>query len=288
MPNIYNYLNFREFLYDFYREKKGANPSYSYQVLANTAGFKSKSFIADVIEGKKNCSEESVFALRKALDLNESDFAYFKSLVSFNQATTHTRKNHFFKLMVESNHLVKAKLVLSDNYAIYSEWYHNTIRELVTIFDFKDNYALLARKLKPAISERSARKSVALLLKLGFIVKKNGRYEQTDPDITTGDTVASLAIEDFHLQNLNLAGVSLDSCSAQERDISCLIASLSKTKFELIKKELRDFRKKLVTYINRPDQKPDVLEFEKRVYHINMQLFPTSETIDLENKHDEN
>jgi uncharacterized protein (TIGR02147 family) len=276
MVNIYNYLNFRDYLFDFYREKKSVNPSYSYQVLANVAGFKSKSFIADVIDGKKNCSEASVFALRKVLGFSDSDFAYFKNLVSFNQARSHAQKNHFFKLMVESNYLVKAKLVLSDNYAFYSEWYHNTVRELITIFNFKDNFALLARKIKPAISERKARQSVELLLKLGFIVKKNDRYEQADSDITTGDTVSSLAIENFHLQNLNLAGESIDSCSGPERDISCLIAALSKTKFELIKKELQDFRKKLVTYINQPEESAGG---GKRVYHINMQLFPTSETI---------
>ena len=190
MPNIYNYLNYREWLLDFYREKKAAKSSYSYMLFATAAGFKSKSFLADVIEGKKNLSAESIFALSTVLCLSEIEFTYFKNLVAFNQAKTHVQKDHFFKLLVESNRLVQSKLVLSDKYAFYSEWYHNTIRELVTILDFKDNFALLARHVKPQITPRKARQSVELLQKLGFIIKKGDRYEQIDRDITTGDTVS--------------------------------------------------------------------------------------------------
>jgi uncharacterized protein (TIGR02147 family) len=273
MPNIYNYLNYREFLYDYYSEKKREKPAYSYQVFAQKAGFKSKSFIADVIDGEKNLSEESIFALGNAIELNESDFAYFKTLVAFNQAKTNSQKDHFFKLLVKSNKLVTARLVLSDKYEFYSCWYHNTVRELVTFVDFNDDFGLLGRHVQPAITARQAKKSVELLTKLGFIRKEGPRYVQTDPDITTGDTVSSLAVENFHLQNLNLAGESIDTCPAQHRDISCLIATLSLEQVEEIKNEVRDFRKKLVSMINGTTK--DTVK-GRRVYHINMQMFPTS------------
>ncbi len=53
MPNIFNYMDYREFLEDFYDEQKSANKAFSYQYFANKAGFKSKSFIKLVIDGKK-------------------------------------------------------------------------------------------------------------------------------------------------------------------------------------------------------------------------------------------
>jgi len=273
MPNIYNYLNYREFLYDYYSEKKREKPAYSYQVFAQKAGFKSKSFIADVIDGEKNLSEESIFALRNAIELNEADFSYFKALVAFNQAKTNSQKDHFFKLLVKSNKLVTARVVLSDKYEFYSRWYHNTVRELVTFVDFNDDFGLLGRHVQPAITSRQAKQSVDLLLKLGFVRKEGTRYVQTDPDITTGDTVSSLAVENFHLQNLNLAGESIDTCPAQYRDISCLIATLSLEQVEEIKNEVMDFRKKLVSLINGTAK--DTTR-GRRVYHINMQMFPTS------------
>jgi len=64
MPNIYDYVNYRDFLRDFYREKKTENPSFSYQQFARSAGFGSKSFLPHVIEGKKNLSDDSLFRLK--------------------------------------------------------------------------------------------------------------------------------------------------------------------------------------------------------------------------------
>jgi uncharacterized protein (TIGR02147 family) len=273
MNNIYNYLNFREFLHDYYLEKKRDKTSYSLKVFAQKAGFKSKSFIADVMSGDKNLSEESVFALGKALEMNEPDFVYFKTLVAFNQAKTNSQKDHFFKLLVKSNRLVTGRLVLSERYEFYSHWYHNTVRELVTFFEFNDDFSLLGRQVQPSISARQAQLSVALLLKLGFIKKEGTKYVQTDSNITTGDTVSSLAIENFHLQNLNIAGESIDTCPAQFRDISCLIATLSLEQVEEIKKEVQGFRKKLVSIMN---STTNDAKNGKRVYHFNMQLFPTS------------
>jgi len=282
MANIYNYLNYREFLHDSYSTKKAENPRYSFQILAEKAGFKSKSFLADVIDGKKNLSEKSVFSLQKALEMSDADFTYFKTLVAFNQAETTTQKDHFFKQLVQSNRLVTARLVLSDRYDFYSHWYHNTVRELVCFVDFHEDYALLGRTLHPAISDRQARASVDLLTRLGFIRKQGAHYVQTDPDITTGDTVSSLAIENFHLQNLSLAAESIDTCPAQERDISCLIATLSGSQFDEVKKEVRDFRKKLVAIINKGD---DPAGRTKRAYHFSMQLFPTSRKVDVGGHH---
>lgn len=283
MPDIYQYLDYRDYLHDYYKEKKEKVPTFSYQVFANKAGFKSRSFLSDVIEGRKNLSENSLFSIGKALNLPELEFLYFKNLVFFNQAKNHRQKDHFFKCLTESNQAVVAKLVLSNQYEYYSHWYHSTIRELVTIVDFKEDYALLARCLRPAISPRMARQSVDLLLRLGLIIKKEDRYEQVDTDITTGDTVCSLAIENFHLQNLNLAGESLDSFGAHERDISCIVSSMSRSRFTQVKKEISLFRSKLIAMINMPDQHGTE---KKRVYHLNMQLFPTTHD-DLEVKHDE-
>jgi uncharacterized protein (TIGR02147 family) len=61
MPNIFNYLNYRDFLKDYYEEHKAKSPCFSYKYLANKAGFKSKSFFHEVITGKKNLSKDSMY-----------------------------------------------------------------------------------------------------------------------------------------------------------------------------------------------------------------------------------
>jgi len=53
MVKIFQYLNYREYLADWFQEKKKLNKSFSYKVLANKAGFKSKSFFPQVVDGSR-------------------------------------------------------------------------------------------------------------------------------------------------------------------------------------------------------------------------------------------
>jgi uncharacterized protein (TIGR02147 family) len=273
VKSIFDYFDYRIFLNDFYVDKKSQRTSFSYQSLANKAGFKSKGYIKDVIDGKKNLSEESVFALGRALEFTDEEFNYFKNLVYFNQARTNAQREHFFKFLIDLKNPGEAKLIIAEQYSFYSKWYHNTIRELVTYFDFKGDYALLGRQLTPQITQREARASVELLLKLGLLEYDGCKYIQTNPVITTGDTVTSLSIGNFHLENLKLAADSINTCISEERDISCVIGSMTESQFKAVKKEIQLFRNKIITLLNETESDTTI---KKRVYTIAFQLFPNT------------
>jgi len=272
MLNIYNYIDYREFVEDFYNEQKSTNKAFSFQYFANKAGFKSKSFIKLVIDGKKNLTEDSVKKLNNVLKLNDKAFSYFNDLVAFNQTASIQQRNFYFEKLTQYNKRNASRTVLNQQYEIYSRWYCNAIREIIVTFDFNEDYELLGKKLKPSISARKAREAVELLLKLKFIEKKDNRYVQCDPIITTGDEVRSLAITNFHLENLALAATAIETVSSSGRDISCVVAGLSDDGFNLVKDEIRKFRKKIL----------EIAALEKkinRVYHFNFQAIPVSEVI---------
>jgi uncharacterized protein (TIGR02147 family) len=274
MRNIFNYLDYREFIEDYYEDKKAGNPHFSFQVFASMAGFGSKSFIKLVIDGKKNLSEKSVEQINRALKLTDKSFSYFKDLVQFNQASSLQLRNFYFERLLSYNKRNSAKVLLLHQYDFYTKWYHNTIRELACAVDFRGDFELLGKMVKPAISARKARQSVALLQKLGLIRRKTGGgYEQADTIITTGMEVRSLAVQNFHQQNLFIAGQSIETVPSSERDISCLVLGLSENGIQKVKGEIHKFQEKIL----------EVARLEKnirRVYHLNFQLFPTSERID--------
>ncbi len=275
MPNIYNYLNYREYLEHFYNERKQGEGIFSYRIFAEKAGFKSKSFIKLVIDGKKNLSDDSAKRINRVLKLKDKSFSYFIELLTFNHAKTLKQKNAAFEKISQYNQRNRAKMVQAQQYDFYEKWYHNTIRELVAQVDFSGDYAALGKMVKPAISARKARQSVELLLKLGLIKKDGRKYKQTDTIISTGDEVRSLAVQNFHVQNMVLAAESIDTVPRSERDISCLVVGLSEESVQLYKEEIRKFRKRLLE-IARKEKKVT------RVYHTNFQFFPMSEDLDGE------
>jgi len=262
-------MNYRDYLRAFYFEKKGSDKGFSYQVMAESAGFSSKSFIKLVIDGKKNLTSESSIRLNNVLKLNEKSFSYFNDLVAFNQARSMRERNENLKRLFSYRKRNPGRLVLQDRYEFYARWYHNTIRELLPIFNFKEDYGLLGKMVDPPISAREARESVKLLLTLKLIVKKGSAYVQSTPLITTGEEVKSAAVQNFHVQNLALAAASIDHCEGPRRDLSCLVLGLSQEGFERVKKETQEFRKKILS-IAREDKNP------ANVYHYATQFFPTS------------
>lgn len=273
MPDIFNYLDYREYLEDFYHEKKLANPRFSFQLFAEQAGFQSKSFIKLVITGKKNLGDNSLEQLNRALKLSEKAFAYFKDLVFFNQAKSRQIKNIYLEKLMAVHKGNPSRLIMMHEYDFLSKWYQLTIRELITALDFKGDYEALGKLVKPAISERKARQAVEVLVNLGLIRKKNeGGFELVDKALTTGDEVRSLAVQNLHLQNMTLASQAIDTVKSTERDISSLVLGLSDDSFLKVKQMIQKFRKNLL----------QIAQEEKcinRVYHVQFNLFPTSEKI---------
>lgn len=275
MQRIFEYLDYRSFLRDYYEERKKENHLFSYRVFADRAGFKSKSFLVHIMEGKANLSNASIASLATALKFNKSESRYFERLVAFNQETDPQRKERCLRELGECSAGVRARTLLENEYDFYTQWYHSTIRELVTMIDFNNDYTRLARMIRPAITPAQARKSVALLLKLGLITHSENRYLQTNTLITTGDEVTSTAVSNFHLQNLEIARKAQIEISQNQRDISCIVGSMSTQCFSNIKTEMQQFRKRIMEMIRSDPQKAE------QVYHINFQIFPTS------NHHDE-
>ena len=272
MPNIYNYMDYREYLEDFYNEKKRANPFFSYQVFADKAGLKSKGFLKEVMNGKKNLTHESAKKINHVLKLGDKAFAYFLDLIEFIHVKSTEQKNYYLEKINAYSQRNMAKLVQQQQYDFYSHWYHNTVRELVVKFNFNENYELLGKMVLPNISARKARQSVQLLLQLGLIKKTKKGYEQVDAIITTGDILWSLAVQNFHLQNMAIAASSIETISRNERDISSLVVGFSERSLAICKDEIEKLRSKLLRLAN---EETDV----QRVYHINFQVFPTSEVI---------
>ena len=272
MINIYEYTDYRQYLQDYYAERKAKNPTFSYEVFARKAGFKSKGFLHHILSGKRNLSKNAMFSIASAMQLDEKAFSFFQTMVTFNQAKNPAEKAFFFKKLMEGSPKSAAKQLQEDSYEFYSQWYYNTIRELITLIRFKEDYAFLGSLLNPPISASQAKKAVHLLLQLGLVEKTRTGYRPSHKAITTGDEAQALATRDFHGQNMELATQAMDTSDQADRDLSCLIVALPESGFEVLKTEIQAFRKRLM-------RMADAMTDPNRVYHINFQFFPTSKVM---------
>ena len=269
---IFEYLDYREFLKDYYNAKKEANPAFSLRVFSDKIGFKAKDFISRVMNGDKNLSSQSIPKVASGLRLGKHETEFFIALVKFNQAETTEERNGAFEEMQAVLKVVrfaeKQHLLGHAQYMVYSHWRHLTIRSLIGMYGFDGDYEALARRVHPRITAEEAKASVKLLEDCMLIKKgKNGKYVLTENAITTGDRTSKLALRGFHQDCLKLAADSIDRDPPGTRHISGLTLGISQEGYERIVERINAFRKE-IALIAEEDESSD------KVFQLQFALFP--------------
>ena len=271
MKRIEYYSNYRKFLKDLYADKKKRFSFFSNRYFCRKSGVKSPSLLKEVIEGKRNLTDKTISAFAKGFGLNENDTKFFNLLVFFNQSKDPQVKQQLLEQMRGLTRKVKQEAIPIDLYAYYSKWYHPVIRELACILDWKEDFSILARSVSPPIKKTEARKSVTLLLELGFLIKTNdGKYKQSHHAITTGREVTSVGVRSLNRRLSVMGTEAVDRYPPSERDITSLTIGISKKSYSLIKEEIQEFKNRVIRIVD--DDKES-----NRVYNLNVHLFPLSE-----------
>jgi uncharacterized protein (TIGR02147 family) len=269
MPKIFLYTDFRKYLKDVFNVLKKNNHGFSHRQFAQRLGLSTSNFIWLVMQGKRNLNQSFCIKMSEIFKHTAKESEYFENMVNFLQAKTHKEKDRYFSRMMalrKNSHIGKIE---ENQYAYFTNWYNPVIRELVTEKGFKKDYLSLAKRIQPQISETQARKSVELLLELGFIQEKANHFIQNTPLISTGPEVSSLAITNFHRTLGHLAVESLESFPNEQRNITACLLGLSKESYIKVIEALSECRSKVLA-ISETEQDPT------QVFALNFQCFPVS------------
>lgn len=269
MINIFQYQNYRTYLRDYYQQQKKAFRYFSYRYFSNKAGINASAFLYYVIENRRNLTKSSILKISSAIGHSREEAEYFENLVFFNQGKTIQEKTLYYTKIIEAHRPFDMQTINKDQFEFYAQWYHSVLRELVTLVDFQNDYKKLASMIFPPINEKQARKSIALLNKLGLIERDDdGCYQQTNRIIGVSPKGADgCIIEKFQQEMLALAVQSYDRFPRTERLGAATTFCISRPAFELFIVKSREFRKELLE-IARLDDNPD------HIIQLSMNLFP--------------
>lgn len=268
-PNIFDYLNYREYLGDYYDAAKENVPAYSYRYFARRARISSPSFLRHVIRDERNLGD-TVDQFADALELSDEERRYFKALVEFNQAEDSETRNRAFEKVSASRRFRGAKRLEHGMFEYLSHWYFPAIREMVARPDFSEDAEWIASQLVPAIEPDEASEALEILLELGMIVRsESGELSRGESSVATEHEVRSLAIANYHRQMLHRAGESIELVDRQWRDLGAMTACVSTQTLEDLKHRIHEFRELVLQLCDTEQERELVIQF-------NSQLFPLS------------
>ena len=274
MKPIIDYIDFRQYMLDYYEDRKRRS-AFSWREFSKITGFSSSSYMKVVCDGKSKLSRLGVERVADAMGLTGFEKEYFRAMVKFGQAEEEGAKKSAYESMlaIAKNH--KVRVLQGDLFEFYDSWRNPVIRELAPLMPGATP-GEIAKKCYPEVSAAEVRQSLDFLSRTGLLKKSiDGQLEQAETSVTGTPDATRLALRGMHRQMSKLATPALD-LPREERNFSGVTMGLSRDTYERIVKELDECRRKVIA-IASEDKNID------QVYRLNLQLFPLTRNVKEDN-----
>jgi uncharacterized protein (TIGR02147 family) len=266
MPEVTDFLEYREYLRAVYDERKAVHPYFSMRYMAGKIGI-DPGYLVKVLQGKRHLADDSVPRAADLCKLKDADGAYFTELVRFAKARSEREiREGFDRLMLLRG--IGTRVLEVDQAAFWSSWRHHALRSLLGIGSFGDDPATLGRHLTPPATPEEVRESLDLLDRLGLAIRdKEGRWLLSNRFVSSGASQRQPDLRPYILDTLRLAGESFDRHPKEARSLSSVTIAVGRDKIPALQERIREFRQEILR-LAQAEESADV------VMQLNLQLFP--------------
>ena len=267
MKDVFEYTGYRQYIADFYAERK-VKSAFTWREFARMTGFSSSVHLKYVSEGRFNLGEDAVERVAKAMGLGGNRLEYFRAMVEFDHAVTDNVKKEIFDRMLSIAKQSNAKVIEGDAFRYFDSWKNPVLRELAPAMPGAKPLAL-AHACRPKISAAEVTESLNFLVKANLLSKDaDGNYVQTDKYVTAGPMEAApVAIRGLHRQMGEIALEAIEGVPQTERHFSGVTLGITHHAYDEIIAVIDDCRRKIIEIATRDDSTDEV-------YRLNMQFFP--------------
>jgi uncharacterized protein (TIGR02147 family) len=269
--DVFRYQNYREFLSDYYRQRKAAKDGFSLRAFSKRVGLRSPNYLKLVMDGDRNLTPEMAIRFAESCGLAKEAVEFFCELVAFNQARSASERELRYNRLKRFPRFRKVHSLSAAQQSYHGHWYFPAIRELVAHAEFRDDPKWIAATLVPSITPQQAKKALEVLVRLGLLVRdpKSGRLDQSDPLVETPEGPLGHQVVQYHRAMMSLAADALDRIPREEREIASLTLCLSESRMLELKSELEQIRSSIL-------QRYESDENADRIVQLNLQMFPLS------------
>ena len=267
MPDLFTYLEYREFLKDAYEERRKLQSYFSYRFIGNKVGMDS-SYLTRLFQKKLHLGDDLIERMANAFGLSDDSLEYFRNLVSFNKAKNEVQARVFHEQLMRLRG-VGYNVVREDQVEYFSKWIHAALRSMLDYLPFDGDYDALGASLSPPCTGEEAKGAVFLLERLGMARRTERGFEILDNHLHSGENWKAEAIKNFQKTTMELAARSLDAVPAARRDISTMTMDLDAETLDDLKIVIKEFQENVARLVGNATR-------SDRVYHLNIQLFPLS------------
>ena len=256
-PSIYEYNDFRKFLADYQNARVTSEQTFTKSEFSRLLDLpNTRSYFTDVLKGKR-VTQTFVERFIKVIRFSRDEAQFFSTLVRFNQARSIEERELAFRQLIDLNR-TPSRILDKKMVEYYSHWYNSVVRALLEVEAFTGDYTALARKIRPAVSERLVRRTIKLLLELGLAHKDtDGVIKPAEKSICASENLKKELVRHFQLQVIALIQKKMMETPV-EMDFSLTnTISLSRHGYQRLIKLLEQFQGQLRSLIHKDEGSAD-------------------------------
>lgn len=271
-PAVFEYLDARTFLRDYYSYRKNSDVKFSYETWADELKYSSRSYLRMVLIGRKNISDGFLSAIITSLQLSTEEAQYWEILVKFSQSETQTEKQAFNQKLFQILRRHTGQSEVADYAEFVESPLYPRLLTLLTFQDIKPVRETYARLLN--VSLEKIDEGLKRLEKVGLAesskVDDEIHWKSLKRRFKVPDNAGSQIMIRFHEQSLADAAKALET-KKETRRFRSLLLPLSEDELNQVYTLLDSFANEQIARFNSDNFQ------DRRLFQLNLNIHAVTE-----------
>lgn len=264
MKAIYQYVDYKTFLKDWFLERKKSPSGFSYAKFSQLAGLGSPNYMKVVIEGKRNLTIANIHQVAAGIRLNFDETQYFEALTLLGQSKTQIEKSYFKRRLRNLKQSKPARSFELKHVNLIGQWYFPAV--VVILDGCAITEAQRTIRQKTGLNDRQVGEVISALRENNMLQEENGFYKLEFSHFLIHDKKAlSDANKQYLRDQLRLSSELLDKKYSKGPKFYAHTFTVSKDSFLTYAEKIDSFISTLTAESN--EESPD------EVTQLNIQFF---------------
>lgn len=263
-PQLKDYLDVSHYLKDLYGYRKATEEGFSYESWAYEVGFQHRSFLRQVVIGRRSLTEATAKQLGERLFFTAPEQEHFAVLARYSKCRTKEERDLYGQrlLQILKGNYYQTEVEISEEFL--GSPLIPRLQVLLSLGDKAHSVAELAKALQ--VDPLEIEKGLLVLLRLNLAELYGDKYKATVNSFKVPSELGSEVLLEYHKKILQDA-IAARNLPPDQRRYKSLLMALSPEEFEIFLSNLNAFTKEQL-------QKFDNSGTEgRRLFQVNLNLF---------------
>lgn len=256
MPQLSEYLDYREFLKADFEERKRLHPLISYRAMSMRLELDAGQYYR-IIHRDLHLPLRAVPRTCEVLGLKGRRAEHFELLVRYGRSRSESERQTLLARIMDFREVERRRLQ-GQEFRIFSQWFGPVVRSLACQPGTRDARDV-ADQLYPEVPLETVEETIALMEEHGFLLRQaDGGWQASEAHLTIGGESSRVeAVRDYQRQVLGLAAQAIGKVPKARRDISTVTLAVDEETMGEVVEMLRECRRQIQRRVEecaRPDR----------------------------------